>query len=475
MGAAGDMLAAALYELLPDKNGILEKLNTLGLPGVTFGVSKTSKCGITGTHFEVLVDGHAEGGEHQHEEGHSGHTHSHSEEYSGNAYSHEECRAQHTHSHIEGHSEHVHSHHEENKDHVHTHSHRSYKDVIHVVEDHLDLDKNIKANILNVYKLIGEAESKVHDTDIEHIHFHEVGTLDAIADVTSVCVFINELKPDRIVVSPVRVGKGTVKCAHGILPIPAPATAEIIKGMPVYAGDIEGEMCTPTGAALIKHFADEFGSMPEMTIDSIGYGMGTKDFGTANCVRAVLGEGNNSVDSEQVRKSEYIEQSKQDDQIDHLNKGDYINQISCNIDDMTGEDIGTAIDILYEGGAAEVYTIPVSTKKNRPAVILEVLCSDEALERIIQLIFKHTSTIGIRKQRLERCILDRRIEEVETEYWIIRKKICTGYGVTKEKFEHDDLVKTAKTAGLSVAELKTAIQTDLSRDSVSETGTKTFK
>lgn len=414
MGAAGDMLAAALYELLPDKNRTLEKLNALGLPGVTFGVSKTSKCGITGTHFEVIVDGHAEGEEHYHGAAHTGHAH----------------------------------------------SHISYKDVIHVVEDHLNLDEKVKADILSVYKLIGEAESKVHDTDIEHIHFHEVGTLDAIADVTAVCVFINELKPDRIVVSPVRVGRGTVKCAHGILPVPAPATAEIIKGIPVYAGDIDGEMCTPTGAALIRHFADEFGNMPNMTIKNIGYGMGTKDFGTANCVRAVLGEGNDSVDSDKGKKSERVEQLKQVDYIEQSKQSDYINQISCNIDDMTGEDIGTVVDILYEGGAAEVYTIPVSTKKNRPAVILEVLCSDEVLDQIIQLIFKHTSTIGIRKQRLERCILDRRIEEVETKYGKIRKKICTGYGVTKEKFEHDDLVKAAKTAGLSVTDLRNEFTSD---------------
>ncbi|MBQ7463845.1 MAG: LarC family nickel insertion protein, partial [Lachnospiraceae bacterium] len=267
MGAAGDMLTAALFELLPDeeKGSFINRMNSLGIGGVTVVPEKVKRCGITGTHMKVLIEGREEH-EHDHD-----HEHDH----------HHEHVHEHDHDHHHGHG-HDHGHEDGH------HSHSSLSDISEQIMA-LDLDEKVKEDALQVYHIIAGAESAVHDTDITQVHFHEVGTKDALADVLSVCLLMSRIRPDRVVVSPVCTGSGSVKCAHGILPVPAPATALILKDIPVYQGDIKSELCTPTGAALVKYFADEFSGMPVMKVDAIGYGMGTKDFERANTVRAFLG------------------------------------------------------------------------------------------------------------------------------------------------------------------------------------------
>ena len=266
MGAAGDMLTAALWELLPqeDRAGFLDELNGLGIPGVRFACEPAVKCGITGTHVTVTVDGREED-EHMHEHHHHEGEHDH-----------------HDHEHPHEHT-HEHGHH-------HTHHHSGMYDIEHIVSGHLNLPEKVKQDVLAVYGLIAQAESHAHGVPVPDIHFHEVGTMDAVADVTAVCLLMARLAPEQVVVSPVHVGCGQVRCAHGILPVPAPATAHILTGVPIYGGMIQGELCTPTGAALLKHFATRFGDMPVMTLQAVGYGMGKKDFEAANCVRAMLGE-----------------------------------------------------------------------------------------------------------------------------------------------------------------------------------------
>lgn len=251
MGAAGDMLTAALLELFSDSDVVLGELNALNIPEVQFLQETAVKCGIQGTHISVKIDG-AEEHEHHHDH-------------------HEE------HAHEEKHHHHEH------------HHHRHMSDIEKIVTD-LPLSSKVKADILAVYGLIAEAESHVHGVPVTEIHFHEVGTMDAIADITAVCYLIEKLSPEKVVVSPIHVGSGQVRCAHGILPVPAPATAYILRDVPIYGGEIRGELCTPTGAALLKHFATDFGSMPMMKVSSIGYGMGRKDFEAANCVRVMRGE-----------------------------------------------------------------------------------------------------------------------------------------------------------------------------------------
>ncbi len=276
MGAAGDMLTAALLELLDEKqqNEFVEKMNKLGIPGVEVQKSTVSKCGINGTHVKVLVNGEEEGELMLHHHHHDEHNHEHE-------HSHEHSH-EHTHEH----------HHDHEHEHGHTHSHHGMADIEHIVMGHLDIPENVKKDIMAVYGEIAKAESVAHGKPIEEIHFHEVGTMDAVADITAVCLLIDMIKPEKITASPVHVGSGTVRCAHGILPVPAPATAYILRGVPIYGGKIKSELCTPTGAALLKHFVSSFGDMPIISIDKIGYGMGYKDFPQANCVRAFLGETN---------------------------------------------------------------------------------------------------------------------------------------------------------------------------------------
>ncbi len=403
MGAAGDMLTAALIELLPDADRFVEKMNGLGIPGVHIEREKSVKCGITGTHISVKVNGV--------EEGEGGHEHNHAhEEQHGDGHSHE-------HEHHHGH-EHEHSNH---------HNHSSMHEVEHIIMD-LNLPQNVREDILAVYSLIAEAESHAHGVPVTDIHFHEVGTMDAIADVTAVCMLMNEIASDEVIVSPVHVGSGTVRCAHGILPVPAPATAFILKDVPIYGGSIKGELCTPTGAALLKHFATAFADMPVMKTKAIGYGMGKKDFDTANCVRAMLGETGD--------------------------KTDIVLELSCNVDDMTAEEISFAMEHLFEGGAREVYTIPIGMKKSRPGTLIRVICLEEDREKMLALLFKHTTTIGIRETVTKRYVLDRSFETINTPYGEVRRKVSSGYSVSRAKYEYDDLQRIAKEQDMSLDEVR---------------------
>ncbi len=284
MGAAGDMLTAALMELLPDKEAFLAELNTVGIPDVAVSAAPAVKCGITGTHVTVSIHGEVEGEDHDHHE----HEHEHHHDHDHHEHEHEHHHDHdHDHEH-EHHHDHDHGHNHEH-DHSHTHHHIGLHGVEHIVED-LNVSEKTREHILKVYRLIAEAESHAHGQAVSDVHFHEVGTMDAIADVTAVCMLMEKIAPDQVVASPVHVGSGQVRTAHGILPVPAPATAYILQGIPTYGGAIRGELCTPTGAALLKTFADSFGPQPLMRVEQIGYGMGKKDFEAANCVRAMLGE-----------------------------------------------------------------------------------------------------------------------------------------------------------------------------------------
>lgn len=375
MGAAGDMLSAALLELLPDRESFIKELNDLGIPGVFFEAEPAIKCGISGTHMSVKVHGHEEGSEQHH----------------------------------------------------HDHHHSKLSDIEHFVCHHLPLSAKVRHDIMAVYNLIAQAESQVHGRPVDQIHFHEVGTLDAVADIAAVCLLMDRLSPEEVVVSPIHVGSGQVRCAHGILPVPAPATALLLKDVPIYGGQIRGELCTPTGAALLKHFASRFGSMPVMKIQAIGYGMGKKDFEAANCVRVMLGE-RDSV-------------------------GDEIWELSCNVDDMSGEAIGFAMERLFEAGAVDVYTSAITMKKSRPGILLRVMCRDNTKDAVIRCIFKYTTTIGIRENKYSRHVLKRHLETVDTVFGPVRRKISSGYGVQRGKYEYDDLSRIAVENGLSLEEI----------------------
>ena len=303
---------------------------------------------------------------------------------------------------------------------------------IEAVVNGLNIEDVVKEDVLAVYRLIAEAESHAHGMPVTEIHFHEVGTMDAIADITAVCYLLREIAPDRIAVSPIHVGSGHVHCAHGILPVPAPATAYILRGVPIYGGRIRGELCTPTGAALLRHFANEFGDMPVMTVSAIGYGMGSKDFEEANCVRAMLGETGRGTDE--------------------------IVELDCNIDDMTGEELGYAFEKLFAAGARDVFSTPITMKKNRPGILLSVLSEPSQKDSIIRVIFKYTTTIGIREKLLRRYVLDRSEDIVSAEGIYVRRKEVSGYGVSRSKYEFDDLRKIADAQGISLRDARTLVE-----------------
>lgn len=370
MGAAGDMLAAALLELLPDKQAFLAQMNDLGLPGVEISAQRAVKCGITGTHFRVAIQGREED--------------------------------------------------------EHHHAHSGLGQIRSLVEA-LPIPTMVKLDVLAVYRLIAQAESQVHGVPVEHIHLHEVGALDAVADITAVCLLLHQLDVEQIVASPVHVGSGSVRCAHGVLPVPAPATALLLQGIPSYGGEIAGELCTPTGAALLKHFVQKFGPQPMMATQAVGYGMGKKDFPRANCLRVLLG--------------------------DTQQPGVEILELRCNIDDMTGEALGFAQERLLEAGALDVFTTAIGMKKCRPGILLTVLCRESDREKLVQCLFRYTTTLGIRETLCQRHTLTRHVEQVETPWGQVRKKISTGQGIYREKYEYDDLARLAKEHGVSLQEV----------------------
>lgn len=415
MGAAGDMLTAALLELIPDAEQFIEELNALGIPDVRIAKETAVKCGVAGTHVCITVNGEEE--ESHDVQDHHEHDHNHD----------------HHHDHGHNHEHHDHDHHEHDHNHDHSHHHHSgLHDIEHIVREHLNLPQKVQDDVMAVYTLIAEAESKAHGKPVTEIHFHEVGTMDAIADIVAVCLLMNKISPDRVVVSPIHVGSGQVRCAHGILPVPAPATAHILRNVPIYGGSIRGELCTPTGAALLKHFADSFGEMPVMQTTAIGYGMGKKDFEAANCVRAMLGE----TASEQEEVCE----------------------LSCNVDDMTAEAVGFAMEQLFKDGALDVYTVPIGMKKSRPGILIHVMCRMADKDKILHSVFKHTTTIGIRESKLQRYVLNRSIQTLDTPFGSVRCKISSGYGVERRKYEYDDLSRIAKERNISLSEVESLIK-----------------
>lgn len=377
MGCAGDMLTAALLELHPDKDDFLSRMNAALGGKAVLSASPDSKCGLRGTHVTVLINGDEEG---------------------------EATR--------------------------HHHEHTSISEILSFI-DSVPLEVKVREDAKKVYSLIAEAESRVHGHPIENVHFHEVGSLDALADVLSVCALMHELAPERILASEVNVGSGTVRCAHGILPVPAPATELILRGVPIYSGQIKSELCTPTGAALLKYFVWKFGAMPTMQIENAGCGTGKKDFECANVVRAFIGE--------------------------TANDGEEIIELACNLDDMTPEELSFAMEELFTLGALDVYFTSIGMKKSRPGVKLTCMCRERQRKQMLECIFKHTTTLGVREYVCKRYELGRSEKTVRTQDGEVRVKTSSGYGAVREKAEYEDLAALARKSGKTIAQIRSEV------------------
>ncbi len=399
MGAAGDMLTAALLDLHPDPADFLRRFNALGLPGVTTRYELVTKSGLRGAQVSVSIHGQEEQPSDTEEapSAHRHHHHHHHEEESGE-------------------SEHHHHHH-----------HRRLSDVSELLNA-IPIPRKARKDAIEVYRLIARAESEAHGEPVELIHFHEVGQLDAIADVLAVCMLMEELAPERVLCSPVELGGGTVRCAHGVLPVPAPATARLLEGVPVTKGAVNTELCTPTGAALLRYFVQDFVPMPALRLERMGVGLGKKEFARPNALRAYWGE--------------------EEQQSEHLV------ELRCNLDDMTGEALGFAQERLLEAGALDVWTQGIGMKKNRPGVLLCVLCAEEKREALLALLFQHTTTLGVRAFPCERYGLRRSVEERKTPLGSVRVKTADGFGVHREKPEYEDLARLARENDLSLADVR---------------------
>jgi len=278
-GISGDMVIGSLLDLGASKENLISQLENLKLEGYKLEIKKDIKNGITGTKFDVILN------EETHAHSHNGHEHKHPHEHT-----HEHHTHAHNHEHAHEHHNHTHGHNHEHHNHIHEHHHRTYSDILKIIEES-NLSEGVKAKSSLIFKYIGEAEAKIHGKKLEEVHFHEVGAIDSIVDIIGASICLEDLNIDEVISSPIHIGSGSVKCAHGIFPVPAPATLEILRGIPVYSKQIKGELTTPTGAGIIKAFASTFNGIPEIQVEKIGYGLGTKTFKEhPNVLRVILGK-----------------------------------------------------------------------------------------------------------------------------------------------------------------------------------------
>ncbi len=413
-GLSGDMFLGALCGLLDAYDDLEDLPRKLNLPDGRVEISSVEKNGIVCRHVNVidLNEPSKTQDDHKHEHEHHEHPHHH-------------------HSHDEGHS-HSHSH-EHSHGHVHgPHSHRHLSEIVELI-DNADISESARTIAKEIFHLIGEAESEVHNIPIEKIHFHEISAVDSIIDIVGCAVLIDRLGKLTTYSEPVCIGQGMVNTQHGLLPVPAPATAKLLRGIPCYKGEEKGERVTPTGAAILKFLNPLFES-PTLTIEQSAYGPGMKDFIAPNVLRLSLGT------LPQVSSKIY--------------------SIETNLDDCSPELIGTDFQSrLLESGAIDFALTQALMKKGRPGHLLSVLANQENLEKVCDFILENTTAIGVRYYPVNRKILDRSEDSISTDFGNIRvKTVTTPSGRKRRKAEYDDLAKAAKQHSISIAELKQSIE-----------------
>jgi uncharacterized protein (TIGR00299 family) protein len=393
-GASGDMLVGAMLDCGLDFESLRSDLRKLGVEGYDLSLKRVDRSGISAAKFDV----HLTTEPHSHETHHNDHGHSH---------------GHHTHSH-----------------------HRALSEIKHIISSS-NLSETVKSRAQTIFQRIGEAESKIHDIPIESVHFHEVGAIDSIVDIVGACVAFDSLRIERIISSPLHVGSGTFQCAHGTYPVPGPATAELLKGVPIYSKDVEGELVTPTGAAIISTLAESYGPAPMMRIEKIGYGAGTRDYPKfPNALRAIIGELQEGADLTPTT----------------------VTVIEANIDDLNAQVFGYLMEKALATGALDIFYTPAQMKKNRPGVLLTLLCNPADRERMCDLIFRETTTLGVRYRNEQREILNREFVTVETEFGPIRIKVSRSKDgqVMNASPEFEDCRAAAEKSGVSLRDAQAA-------------------
>ncbi len=391
-GISGDMHLGALIDLGVDENYLKTELAKLELEGYELNVKKDIRKGISGTRVEVNVI-HKHNGSHHHHNYVEKHTHKH-------------------------------------------HVHRTFRDIRRIIENS-HLSAEVKSLSVRIFEKVALAEAKIHQMEVDHVHFHEVGAVDSIVDIVGAAICIDLLKPDLILSSPVELGSGFVKCAHGTYPVPAPATTEILSGIPVSKGNVTFEATTPTGAAILAACVNRFTERADFRLVRTGYGIGSRDGDIPNVLRVILAE------SEQNSGVNVIKAAV----------------VECNIDDMNPEYYDYIIDSLFDAGAKDVYITPVIMKKSRPAATLSVLTDAGNEHKIIELLFTETSTLGVRHYYVEKSMLQRETETVDTPYGKVKIKSAFYNGKKiKSKPEYEDCIKIAREKKLPLNQIYKEIE-----------------
>lgn len=452
-GISGNMAIGALLEICDGEQYLRDELAKLEVPGYQLNVIKRDSHGIGGTYVEVLeantgipVDAMHDGNKNVGSSAtlglHHGHTHSHHHELDSSPEHHSHGHY-HDHNHDHSLDNHCHNHQDDNdNNHNHNYVHRTYADIKQIIEDS-GITEDAKNLSKSMFHKVAVAEAKVHGKPIDEVHFHEVGAIDSIVDIVSVAILMDYIKPDRVISSVVSDGYGTIKCAHGVLSVPVPATSMIYKNEHIRFKQIEvpTELVTPTGAAIISTFAESYGLMPEMNLNKIGIGVGSRNIGGPNTLRVFLGE---DVTAEGETQN-----------------GDII-VINSNIDDSSGEDLGYVLEKLMDAGALDVSYAPIFMKKNRPAYRLEVICRAETREKLSEIIFDETTTIGVRYYPVQREELTRVRTLVDTELGQIEaKQVSTTSGHTYTYPEYESMKSIASELGISMKSVRATFEKGL--------------
>jgi uncharacterized protein (TIGR00299 family) protein len=411
-GMSGDMFLGALIDAGVSAELLKNMVTALDV-GAQVEISTVNRSGITATKVDVLVHGEKELPREEFWAQSAGHDHSHA----------------HEHDHQDSHGAHAHPHSHSPASSPTgtsaTHEHgRSLKEIKRIIAG-APISESAKKTATTIFEALGAAEAKIHNMDIESVHFHEVGAVDAMVDIVGAAILAEALGVDEIVCSPLNVGGGTVRCAHGVFPVPAPATVELLKGAPVYSSGIQAELLTPTGAAIVKTLASRFAAFPEMKIEKSGYGAGTRNFpGHANVVRITIGESASTLAAKTAQETICV--------------------LEANLDDLNPQVFGYVLDRLLEEGALDVFGMPVQMKKNRPGTLLTILCKPEDASRLTQLIFTESTTLGVRYRLEQRQTLARRWVPVTTPWGEVRMKIASMNGtVTNYAPEYEDCRRIA--------------------------------
>ncbi len=392
-GISGDMNLAALIDLGVDADYLKNELKKLNIGHYEIKVVQAIRKGITGTRVDVVLE---EKHQHSHE-----HTHLH-----GN--------------------------------HTHSHDQRNYAEIKNIIESS-SLTEFVKVKSIAIFLKLAEAEGKIHGKPFEEVHFHEVGAIDSIVDIVGAAICIDYLKPSKIITSRIELGSGMVKCAHGLFPVPAPATIEVLKGIPVKSGNVPFEATTPTGAAILSVFTDEFVEKQNFTVEKVAYGIGHKDGDIPNVLRVLL-----CAPDVNVYKTETVA------------------LIECNIDDMNPEIYNYLFEKFFNAGALDVFITPIFMKKSRPANILSVMCMKETSQQFVEVILKETPTLGVRIREVTRIILNREIIEVETILGKVKVKIAwSNNEFSKYKPEYDDCVRISKDKNIPLIKVMEIIQSEI--------------